>query len=33
MRIDERTFLAYYAWQVFVRTSAGTRRLTGPGRD
>jgi len=33
MRIDERTFLAYYAWQVFVRTPAGTRRLTGPGRD
>jgi hypothetical protein len=23
MRIDERTFLAYYAWQVYVRTAAG----------
>jgi membrane-bound lytic murein transglycosylase B len=32
MRADERTFLAYYAWQVFVRTPAGIRRLTGPGR-
>jgi membrane-bound lytic murein transglycosylase B len=33
MRADERTFLTYYAWQVFVRTSRGVRRLTGPGRD
>jgi hypothetical protein len=33
MRADERSFLSYYAWQVFVRTSAGIRRLTGPGRD
>jgi hypothetical protein len=33
MRVDERTFLAYYAWQVYVRTAAGVRRLTGPGRD
>ena len=33
MRADERVFLAYYAWQVFVRTPAGIRRLTGPGRD
>jgi membrane-bound lytic murein transglycosylase B len=33
MRIDPRTFLALYAWQVFVRTSSGgSRRLTGPGR-
>ena len=32
MRADERAFLTYYAWQVFVRTPAGTRRLTGPGR-
>jgi membrane-bound lytic murein transglycosylase MltF len=32
MRIDERTFLTYYAWQVFVRTPHGVRRLTGPGR-
>jgi membrane-bound lytic murein transglycosylase B len=33
MRADDRVFLAYYAWQVFVRTPAGLRRLTGPGRD
>jgi Transglycosylase SLT domain len=33
MHADERSFLAYYAWQVFVRTRAGTRRVTGPGRD
>jgi hypothetical protein len=33
MRADERAFLTYYAWQVFVRTPAGVRRLTGPGRD
>jgi soluble lytic murein transglycosylase-like protein len=33
MRIDERTFLSYYAWQVYARTPAGVRRLTGPGRD
>ena len=33
MRVDERTFLSYYAWQVFVRTRDGVRRLTGPGRD
>jgi membrane-bound lytic murein transglycosylase B len=33
MRADERAFLTYYAWQVFVRTPAGIRRLTGPGRD
>jgi membrane-bound lytic murein transglycosylase B len=33
MRADERAFLAYYAWQVFVRTPAGIRQLTGPGRD
>jgi soluble lytic murein transglycosylase-like protein len=31
MRADERTFLSYYAWQVYVRTPAGDRRLTGPG--
>jgi membrane-bound lytic murein transglycosylase B len=30
MRVDERAFLAYYAWQVFVRTPTGSRRLTGP---
>ena len=33
MRADERAFLCYYAWQVFVRTPTGVRRLTGPGRD
>jgi membrane-bound lytic murein transglycosylase B len=33
MRADERAFLAYYAWQVFARTGAGVRRLTGPGLD
>jgi hypothetical protein len=33
MRVDERMFLSYYAWQVYVRTPAGVRRLTGPGRD
>jgi membrane-bound lytic murein transglycosylase B len=33
MRTDERAFLSYYAWQVFVRTPSGVRRLTGPGRD
>jgi hypothetical protein len=32
MQTDERTFLTYYAWQVFVRTKHGVRRLTGPGR-
>ena len=31
MRADPRTFLSYYAWQVFVRTPTGVRRLTGPG--
>jgi membrane-bound lytic murein transglycosylase B len=33
MRTDERAFLTYYAWQVFVRTPTGVRQLTGPGRD
>ena len=32
MRSDGRAFLTYYAWQVFVRTPTGTRRVTGPGR-
>jgi hypothetical protein len=32
MHTDERTFLTYYAWQVFVRTRKGVRRITGPGR-
>ena len=30
MRADERAYLTYYAWQVYVRTPSGTRRLTGP---
>jgi hypothetical protein len=33
MHTDGRTFLTYYAWQVFVRTRAGVRRITGPGRQ
>ena len=32
MRRDDRAYLGYYAWQVYVRTASGTRRLTGPGR-
>jgi membrane-bound lytic murein transglycosylase B len=28
---DIRAFYGYYAWQVWVRTPAGPRRLTGPG--
>jgi soluble lytic murein transglycosylase-like protein len=31
MRRDDRTFFTYYAWQVYVRTSKGVRRVTGPG--
>jgi membrane-bound lytic murein transglycosylase B len=31
MRRDERAFRTYYAWQVYVRTPNGTRRVTGPG--
>jgi membrane-bound lytic murein transglycosylase B len=33
IRGDERAFLIYYTWQVYVRTPEGVRRLTGPGRD
>jgi membrane-bound lytic murein transglycosylase B len=33
MHADPRAFLTYYAWQVFVRTPTGVRRLTGPGLD
>ena len=33
IRRDPRNFFAYYAWQVFVRTPDGTRRITGPGRS
>lgn len=32
IRRDPRAFLSYYSWQVYVRTTAGTRRITGPGR-
>jgi soluble lytic murein transglycosylase-like protein len=32
IRRDARNFFSYYAWQVFVRTPGGTRRITGPGR-
>jgi hypothetical protein len=32
MKRDERAFRTYYAWQVYVRTASGTRRITGPGR-
>jgi hypothetical protein len=31
MRRDTRHFFAYYAWQVYVRTPSGPRRITGPG--
>jgi hypothetical protein len=31
IRRDSRNFFSYYAWQVFVRTPDGTRRITGPG--
>jgi membrane-bound lytic murein transglycosylase B len=31
MKRDVRMFYAYYAWQVWVRTPSGPRRLTGPG--
>jgi membrane-bound lytic murein transglycosylase B len=30
MRRNVRHFYAYYAWQVFIRTPAGPRRITGP---
>jgi hypothetical protein len=33
MRRDERMFLTYYAWQVYVRTANGVRRVSGPGLD
>ena len=32
MRAEPQTFLSLYAWQVYVRTPKGVRRLTGPGR-
>jgi hypothetical protein len=31
IRRDARNFFSYYAWQVFVRTPQGVRRITGPG--
>ena len=31
IRRDRRSFFSYYASQVYVRTTAGTRRITGPG--
>ncbi len=31
MKRDLRAFYGYYAWQVWVRTPGGPRRLTGPG--
>ncbi|MFC4535820.1 lytic murein transglycosylase [Sphaerisporangium dianthi] len=31
MKRDRRAFYAYYNWQVFVLTTDGERRLTGPG--
>ena len=31
MKRDVRAFYGYYAWQVWVRTRGGPRRLTGPG--
>jgi membrane-bound lytic murein transglycosylase B len=31
IRVDGDAFYALYNWQVFVRTSAGVKRVTGPG--
>jgi len=33
MRRDVRAYYGLYSWQIFVRTPAGSRQLTGPGRD
>jgi hypothetical protein len=33
MRRQSRRFYAYWSWQVFVRTSSGEKRLTGPARQ
>lgn len=30
MRRDERIYYAYHAWQVFIKTPSGPRRITGP---
>jgi soluble lytic murein transglycosylase-like protein len=32
MAADDRAFYAFYAWQVYVLTTSGVLRLTGPGR-
>jgi membrane-bound lytic murein transglycosylase B len=32
IRADLNAFYTFYNWQVFVRTAAGAKRLTGPGR-
>jgi transglycosylase-like protein with SLT domain len=31
IRRDRRAYLGYWAWQVFVRTPGGIKRITGPG--
>ena len=31
MKRDVRAFYGYYAWQVWIRTPSGPRRITGPG--
>jgi len=31
IRLDLDAFYTFYSWQVFVRTTAGEKRLTGPG--
>jgi soluble lytic murein transglycosylase-like protein len=32
IKVDVDAFYTFYNWQVFARTSAGEKRLTGPGR-
>jgi membrane-bound lytic murein transglycosylase B len=32
IRADIHAFYAFYSWQVFVRTTSGVHRVTGPGR-
>jgi membrane-bound lytic murein transglycosylase B len=31
IRVDVRAFYEFYSWQVYVRTSSGSVRVTGPG--
>jgi membrane-bound lytic murein transglycosylase B len=31
IRVDIRAFYEFYSWQVYVRTSSGSVRVTGPG--